>query len=111
MIYSHKAGIDITQMLEVLSGGAAGSFSLTALGPKMQKRDFEPGFYAEHLTKDLAIVLEEAKNNNMSLPGTGQAHQLYRALMANGGGREGTQAILKIFEKLNNVEIPAKKSK
>lgn len=78
MIYSQKAGIDIDKMIGLLSGGAAGSFSLTALGPKMNKRDFEPGFYAEHLSKDLSIVLDEAIKNGMSLPGTSLAHQLYR---------------------------------
>jgi len=78
LIYSHKAGLDIDKMINLLSGGAAGSFSLSALGPKMHKRDFDPGFYVEHFAKDLAIVLEEAKNENMSLPGTSLSHQLYR---------------------------------
>lgn len=110
LIYSHKAGLDINKMIQLLGGGAAGSFSLTALGPRMHKRDFDPGFYVEHFVKDLAIVLEEAKNGNMSLPGTSQSHQLYRALMANGGSRDGTQAILKVLEKLNNVEVPKDKS-
>lgn len=109
LIYSHKAGIDITEMIGLLSGGAAGSFSLNALGPKMHKRDFDPGFYAEHLTKDLSIVLDEAVKQNMSLPGTSMSHQLYKSVVANGYGRDGTQALLKVLEKLNNVEIPAKK--
>jgi 3-hydroxyisobutyrate dehydrogenase len=78
LIYSHKAGIDIDKMIELLSGGAAGSFSLSALGPRMHKRDFDPGFYAEHFSKDLAIVLDEAKQNNLSLPGTALSHQLYK---------------------------------
>ena len=77
-IYSHKAGLDLNKMMELLGGGAAGSFSLTAYGPRMHKRDFNPGFYVEHFAKDLAIVLEEAKDNNMSLPGTSLSHQFYR---------------------------------
>ena len=106
-VYSHKAGLDIGEMMDLLSGGAAGSFSLTKLGPRMLKRDFNPGFYVEHFCKDLGIVLDEAKDLNLSLPGASSAFQLYRSLMAHDGGRLGTQAILKVLENLNNVEIPA----
>ena len=108
LIYSHKAGLDIEEIISLLSGGAAGSFSLSALGPRMHKRDFDPGFYVEHFAKDLAIVLDEAKNGDLSLPGTALSHQLYRSVMANGGSRDGTQAILKTYEQLNNTKIPAK---
>lgn len=108
MVYSHKAGLDIENWMELLNGGAAGSFSLAKLGPRMLKRDFGPGFYVEHFCKDLGIVLDEAKSMGLSVPGTAQANQLYWSLMANGGSRDGTQAILKVIESLNNVEIPAK---
>jgi len=57
LIYSEKHNIDIDKLIKLLGGGAAGSFSLTALGPKMLKGDFNPGFYAEHLHKDLGIVV------------------------------------------------------
>ena len=106
-VYSHKAGLDIGEMMDLLSGGAANSFSLTKLGPRMLKRDFNPGFYVEHFCKDLGIVLDEAKDMNLSLPGTSSSLQLYRSLMAHDGGRLGTQAILKVLENMNNVEIPA----
>lgn len=106
-IYSHKSGLDIAEMIDLLSGGAANSFSLTKLGPRMLKRDFDPGFYVEHFCKDLGIVLDEARAMDLSLPGTAQSHQLYKSLVANGGARDGTQALLKVFENLNNVEIPA----
>lgn len=77
-VYSKKTGIDISKMIELLSGGAAGSFSLSVYGPRMQKRDFNPGFYVEHFAKDLGIVLDEAKSKNMCIPGTALASQLYR---------------------------------
>jgi len=107
MIYSHKAGLEISPWIELLNGGAAGSFSLEKLGPRMLKRDFDPGFYVEHFIKDLGIALEEAKNMGLSVPGTSSAHQLYLSLAANGGSRDGTQAILKVFESLNGLELPA----
>ena len=77
-VYSKKTGLDISKMIDLLSGGAAGSFSLNVYGPRMLKRDFNPGFYVEHFAKDLSIVLDEAKNKNMSLPGTALSSQLYR---------------------------------
>ena len=57
-------------MISLLSKGAAGSFSLEALGPRMLRRDFEPGFYVEHFVKDLGIVLDESKRMGLSVPGT-----------------------------------------
>lgn len=61
-------------MIELLKGGAAGSFSLEKLGPKMINRDFEPGFIVEHFVKDLGIVLEESKRMGIAMPGTSQAY-------------------------------------
>lgn len=55
-IYSEKHGLDIEKIMTVLGGGAAGSFSLSALGPRMLKGDFDPGFYVEHFHKDLEII-------------------------------------------------------
>ena len=92
-------------MIELLNKGAAGSFSLEKLAPRMLKRDFEPGFYVEHFVKDLGIILEESRRMEISLPGTALAQQLYHALMAQGGARLGTQGLLKTLENLNNVEV------
>ena len=65
LIYGHKAGIQLDQMVELLKGGAAGSFTLAKLAPRMLKRDFEPGFYVEHFVKDLGIILDEAGRMNV----------------------------------------------
>jgi len=73
MIYSYKAGIKLDQMVDLLKGGAAGSFTLAKLAPRMINRDFKPGFYVEHFVKDLGIVLDESKRMNISLPGTALA--------------------------------------
>ena len=56
-------------MITLLNKGAAGSFSLDKLGPRMLRRDFEPGFYVEHFVKDLGIALEESRKLNLGLPG------------------------------------------
>ena len=73
LIYAHKAGLSIDEMIPLLSKGAAGSFSLEKLAPRMIKRDFDPGFYVEHFIKDLGIALEEAKMMGISMPGTALA--------------------------------------
>lgn len=77
LIYGHKAGLNLHQMINLLSKGAAGSFSLERLAPRMLRRDFEPGFYVEHFVKDLGIALEECKRLNLGLPGMALASQFY----------------------------------
>ena len=57
LVYGHKAGLQLDQLIELLKKGAAGSFSLEKLGPRMLRRDFDPGFYVEHFCKDLGIAL------------------------------------------------------
>lgn len=77
LVYGQKAGLDLNQMLNLLSKGAACSFSLEKLAPRMLRRDFEPGFYVEHFIKDLGIALEEARRMKLGLPGLALASQLY----------------------------------
>ena len=105
LIFAEKAGLDLDQMIKLLSKGAAASFSLSAYGPRMLKRDFEPGFYVEHFVKDLGIVLDESKRMGISVPGTAQATQLYHALMAQGGSRMGIQGLLLVLENMSNMKV------
>lgn len=90
LIYGHKAGLKLDALIQLLSKGAAGSFSMEKLGPRMLKRDFDPGFYVEHFVKDLGIAIDEGKRMGISLPSTALAQQFYHALMAQGGARMGT---------------------
>lgn len=92
-------------MIKLLSKGAAGSFQLEKLGPRILKRDFEPGFYVEHFVKDLGIALDESRRMGLCLPGMAQSAQFYNALVAQGGSRMGTQGLMTCLEKLNNKEI------
>lgn len=104
LLYARKAGLDPMKVIESVGSGAAGSWTINNLGPRMIKRDFEPGFYVEHLMKDLGIALEESKRMNLSMPGLGLAEQLYRAVIAQGYGRKGTQALLLTLEQLSDVK-------
>lgn len=104
LVYGHKAGLQLDQMIALLSKGAAGSFTLSKWMPRALKRDFEPGFYVEHFLKDLNICLEEARRMNICLPGLALAAQLYNSLQAHGGSRMGTQGLLIALETMNNVQ-------
>jgi 3-hydroxyisobutyrate dehydrogenase len=48
-------------VLQSFGGGAAASWQLNNLGPKMIDRNFEPGFFAEHFVTDMGIALDEAR--------------------------------------------------
>ena len=93
LLYAYRAGLNLQTVLESVASGAAGSWSLTNLAPRILRGDFEPGFFVEHFVKDMGIALEEARRMNLSLPGLALADQLYRALVAQGHGRSGTQAL------------------
>eukprot|EP01017_Pseudomicrothorax_dubius_P041078 TRINITY_DN6538_c0_g4_i4.p1 TRINITY_DN6538_c0_g4~~TRINITY_DN6538_c0_g4_i4.p1 ORF type:complete len:166 (-),score=51.41 TRINITY_DN6538_c0_g4_i4:174-671(-) len=105
LLYAYKAGLDLNLVLETIGSGAAGSFQLNVSGGRMLRRDFDPGFYVEHFVKDMEIALEEASRVNLSLPGLALVKQFYQALMAQGGARLGTQAILLVLERMNNVDL------
>lgn len=99
IIYAEKAGLDPENVLKSISAGAAGSWSLSNLVPRMLKGDFEPGFYIKHFIKDMNIALEEAKHMNMDVPGLSLAKSLYDQLAETGEENSGTQAIYKYWEK------------
>ncbi|KNC52300.1 3-hydroxyisobutyrate dehydrogenase [Thecamonas trahens ATCC 50062] len=105
LVYGHAAGLDLETVLEAISGGAAGSWSLSNYAPRMLKRDFAPGFYVEHFVKDLGIALDEARAMNLSLPGLALVQQLYLALIAQGGAARGTHALQLALESMNNIQI------
>jgi len=106
LLYGYKAGLDLETVMESVSGGAAGSWSLSNYGPRMLKGDFEPGFFVEHFVKDMEIALAEARRMNLALPGLALAHELYVALKAQGGARKGRQALLLALARLSEVDWP-----
>jgi 3-hydroxyisobutyrate dehydrogenase len=100
LIYGAKARLDLTTVLSSISKGAAGCWSLDVLAPKIVAGDFEPGFMVEHFIKDLGIVLEEAENMNLDLPGTSLVKELYETVVEMGGATKGTQALYLALEKM-----------
>jgi 3-hydroxyisobutyrate dehydrogenase len=104
LLYGYKAGLDLKTVLQSVGGGAAASWSLNNLGPRIIDRNFEPGFFVEHFIKDMGIALDEARRMGLALPGLALANQLYLAVKAQGYGRKGTHALMLALEKLSNVQ-------
>lgn len=104
LLYAYKAGLDLQTVMQSVSSGAAGSWSLSNMGPRIIDNNFDPGFFVEHFIKDMTISLRESQRLGLSMPGLALAHQLYLALQAQGHGRDGTQALQLALAKLSNLD-------
>lgn len=97
LAYAKKAGLDAETVLASISLGAAGSWSLSNLAPRMLQGDFEPGFYVKHFLKDMNIALMEAEAMQLELPGLQLARRMYDELVEQGFNDKGTQALYKRY--------------
>jgi 3-hydroxyisobutyrate dehydrogenase len=104
LLYAYKSGLDLETALESVSSGAAGSWALSNLGPRIVANNFDPGFFVEHFVKDLGIALHESKQMGLELPGLKLAHELYSSVQNAGGGKLGTQALQKSLAQLSGVD-------
>lgn len=95
--YAEKAGLDPHTVLQSIATGAAGSWSLSNLAPRMLNGDFEPGFYVKHFLKDMDIALTEAIHMELPLPGLELARNMYEQLVQKGYGDKGTQVLYKNY--------------
>jgi 3-hydroxyisobutyrate dehydrogenase len=98
IVYAKKAGLDPDRVLDSITTGAAGSFSLSKLAPRMIGEDFSPGFYVKHFIKDMTIALESAEELGISTPGLALSLELYQELSKKGESDSGTQALIKLFD-------------
>ena len=98
LAYAKKSGLDTERVLSSISGGAAGSWSLSNLAPRILAGNFAPGFFVKHFIKDMRIALEEVDRMGMDAPGLKQAFALYEELAAKGCENDGTQALFKLYE-------------
>ena len=105
LLLGSSAGLNSKDVLRVLTSGAANSWNLTNLGPKVVARDYEPGFKAAHLLKDLRYVIQLSEKNHLTLPGSSTVYQLFNSIMAENEGERGTQILAKVLEKLAAREI------
>ena len=100
VVFARRVGLDPAVMLKAVSGGAAGSWAVDNLGPRMLAGDFAPMFMVDLQQKDLHITLRTAAENNVPLPGTALVSQLLTASQAAGEGRKGTQVLVQAVERL-----------
>ena len=104
LLYGYKAGLDLPTMLQSVGPGAAGSWSLNNLGPRIMNNNFDPGFFVEHFIKDMGIALSEAKRMGLSLPGLALGEQLYLSVKAKGWGRNGTHALMLALAEMSGID-------
>lgn len=104
LLYAYKSGLNVQTVLESVSGGAAGSWSLTNYAPRILQGNFDPGFYVEHFVKDMGIALAEANRMGLALPGLALAQQLYVSLAAQGGSRLGIQALEISLARMSGID-------
>jgi len=98
MAYAKKSGLNPETVLKSIESGAAGSWSLTNLAPRVLKGDFAPGFFVKHFIKDMKIAIGSAEAMGLDLPGLALAKQLYEKLAARGSEDDGTQALFKLYQ-------------
>ena len=104
LLYAHRAGLNLETVLASVTPGAAGSWSLANLGPRIIANNFDPGFFVEHFIKDMGIALDEANRMGLALPGLALAKQLYQALKSQGHGRDGTHALMLALASLSGID-------
>lgn len=99
IVYAKKAGLDPVRVLDSITTGAAGSWSLSNLAPRMIKGDFSPGFFVKHFIKDMTIALESAQEMGIMTPGLSLSLDMYKELANMGESDSGTQALIKYFDR------------
>jgi len=101
LLYAARQGLDMQQVIDIVGKGAATSWAINNLGPRIVQGNYDPGFFVEHFIKDMGIALGEASAIGLSLPGLALVQQLYIAVKAQGHSRSGTQALFLALQALN----------
>jgi 3-hydroxyisobutyrate dehydrogenase len=99
LLYAVKAGLDPQAVIDVIGKGAASSYLINTLGPRIVQGDYAPGFMVEHFIKDMGIALGEAEAMGLSLPGLALVKELYSAVKGQGHGRDGHQILYLVLKR------------
>ena len=100
LAYARRAGLDPARVLGSISGGAAGSWAMTNLGPRALAGDYAPGFYVKHIRKDIGIAIASAQELGLDLPGLECARVLYDRVAERGWEEFGTQVLYRLYTSL-----------
>ena len=104
LILGQKQGVDPKIVAQVINGGAASSWAMQNLAPKINGADFSPGFMIDTQQKDMRLVMQAAEKAGVPLPGAALAQQLWRAAQVQGHGSDGIQAMFKVLAQMANLE-------
>lgn len=110
LAYAQKSGLNPLVVLKSIESGAAGSWALSNLAPRILQEDFAPGFFIKHFLKDMRIAVESAETMGLNLPGLKLAKQLYEKLTVSGGENDGTQALFKLYQTQMGTPSSARQS-
>jgi 2-hydroxy-3-oxopropionate reductase len=102
LTFARKNGVDAAKVRAALMGGFAGSKILEVHGQRMLDNDFKPGFKVKLHQKDLRIVMEDAHQLGIGLPGAALVAQHLNALMGSGDGELDSSAIVKVIERMSS---------
>lgn len=105
LLFARKGGLDPARVLDAIGAGAAASWQLNNLGPKIIARDYRPGFFVKLIRKDLRLVTEAAARNALTLPGLRMMTSLFDATASLGHDLDGTQALADALEKLEDKDL------
>ena len=99
LYYANKVGLDETKTLITIGSGAAASFQMENMAPKILDKEYDPGFFIKHFIKDMEIATIEAKNKDIDLPVLNTVLESYKLLEKEGYGDLGIQALYKFYDK------------
>ncbi len=105
MTFAGKCGLNLEKTIAAVGGGAAGSWQLLNLGPRMVRHDYAPGFMIDLMQKDLRLVMQAAQEARVALPASSLVHQFFTAAQAAGDGRAGTQALHRVIQRLAGEDL------
>jgi 3-hydroxyisobutyrate dehydrogenase-like beta-hydroxyacid dehydrogenase len=104
LFFAAQGGLDPSTVLNAISAGAAGSWQLSNLGPKIIAQDYQPGFFVKLIRKDLRLVTEAANQSGISLPGLNMMSSMFNAAAALGHDLDGTQALADAVTRLATLK-------
>ena len=102
--FARAGGLDASRVVEAIGAGAAGSWQLSNLGPKIVAGDYRPGFFIKLIRKDLRLVVEAARESRVALPGLALMASMFNSASALGHDLDGTQAVAAALDRLTDVK-------
>ena len=104
LVFAKAGGLDPARVLDAIGAGAAASWQMSNLGPKIIASDFRPGFFIKLLRKDLNLVTGAARENRNALPGLALVRSMFNLAAVLGHDMDGTQALADALDTFSRVK-------